>query len=180
MARPFLPAAPGRGAMQAVWELAFRAETAKAQGESSATTTFDMKQYYEWITPTELGIGAKRHGLPRTITTMLIHFYTGPRRIRVGNAVSKAIYPRRSILAGCPWALLAIRLITAEPVEKFLKLTEKRMYGWGATSNFSFYVDDATVTTAGSVSAIVYLHEWICKLVIQWIEKGTEEENSGG
>ncbi len=49
IARSYLPAAPGRGALQAAFDLAFDAETARSRGYQSASTCFDLKQYYEQV-----------------------------------------------------------------------------------------------------------------------------------
>ncbi len=107
--RPYLPAAPGKGAIRAVLDLALAGEAARAKGHESATTTFDLRQYYEQVDIAEFARGARKFGLPLQIAALLAHLYLGPRRIRVGNAISKVAYPRRSILAGCTFAQLVIR-----------------------------------------------------------------------
>ncbi len=122
--RPYLPAALGKGAVRAVFDMALTVEAARAQGLVAATTGYDLKQYYEHIGITELAVGARRFGLPVQVTSLLAHLYTGPRRVRVGQSVSVARYPRRSILAGCSFALLAIRLIIIRPVESLMKLID--------------------------------------------------------
>ncbi len=180
VARPFLPAAPGRGAIQAVWDLSFETEVAKAQGLDSATATFDLKQYYEWLTMEELGRGAKRHGLPRLIATLLAHLYSGPRRIRVGTAISRPVYPRRSVLAGCPFALIIIRVITINPIENVLRLIDQRFKGWQATCSFFLYVDDAAITTTGTSSAVRFLHKWVRRIVLQWISRVLKKHIAAG
>ncbi len=49
IARPFLAAAPGRGAQRAVEDASWECELAAARRQQSATTTVDFKQYYEQI-----------------------------------------------------------------------------------------------------------------------------------
>ncbi len=100
ISRAYLPAALGRGALHAAFDLAFDAEAARAKGKASASTCFGLKQYDEQIEVSEIARGCKKHGLPRAIAALAVHAYMGPRRIRVGNAVSRAVFPQRSILAG--------------------------------------------------------------------------------
>ncbi len=128
--RPFLTAAPGKGAARAALEQAWQAEEAWARGDEAATTMVDLSSFYEHITIAELADGGKRYGLPAAIITLAAHMYTGPRRIRVGQAVSRRTFPRQSILAGCTWATLAVRLIVLPPAEHLLQLIAQRIKGW--------------------------------------------------
>ncbi len=117
----------------------------------------------------EVAQHAKHFGVPLTVITMIAHLYSGPRRIRVGRAVSKALYPRRSVLAGCTWAMLAIRIIVAVPLDKFISDVTKQFRDWGARLTMNMYVDDAVVITTGRLEAVAFLHKWISRLVLQWI-----------
>ncbi len=171
VARTYLPAAPGRGALSAAFDLSFDAEAAAARGESAATTCFDLRQYFERITMHELAQGAKRHGLPKPIIALLLQVYSGPRRVRVGQAHSVATYPRRSVLAGCTFALLLVRIITIDPMDVLLAAICERLKGWDARISTSLYVDDGVVTTYGSTDAVIFLHQWITRLVLDWIAK---------
>ncbi len=182
MQRSYLPAAPGRGAVRAVFDMTLQAEAARAKGRVSATTSYDLRQYYEHVDLAELAVGARRFGLPLPIVALLSHLYVGPRRIRVGTAVSRTTYPRRSILAGCTFALLVIRLITIVPVEKLLAVIADRAKGWDIKVEPMFYVDDGVVSSFGSAEAVALLHGWITRLVFNWIRvilrKQTAAHNS--
>ncbi len=176
IARAYLPAAPGRGALHAAFDLAFDAEAARAKGNSSASTCLDLKQYYEQIEVLEIAKGCKRHGLPRVIAALAMHTYLGPRRIRVGNAVSRAVFPRRSILAGCTFALILIRLISIDPIDEFLKIIKRRLVGWDLQVRLVLYVDDGIVSTYGSIDAVAWLHGFITKLVLDWVARVLRKE----
>jgi hypothetical protein len=169
VARPYLPAAPGQGAARAVFDMSLTVEAAAARGQVAATTSYDLKQYYEHISIAEVARGARQFGLPLQVTALLVQLYTGPRRIRVGRAVSAAVYPRRSILAGCTFALLGIRLITIKPVEALMRLIDARIKGWTAACHPMFYVDDGVVATTGDLDAVATLHGWISRLVLNWV-----------
>ncbi len=131
--RPYLPAAPGKGALHAAFDLTFDAEVARSRGRQSASTCFDLKQYYEQVEVEEIARGCKRHGLPRVVAALALHLYLGPRRIRVGSAISGEVFPRRSILAGCTFALILIRLIAIEPIDLLMKAIRSRLIGWMPT-----------------------------------------------
>ncbi len=55
--RPFLAAAPGKGAGRAAFEQAWKAEESWARGEEAATTMVDLSSFYEHITIAELAVG---------------------------------------------------------------------------------------------------------------------------
>ncbi len=176
IARPCLPAAPGRGALHAAFDLSFDAEAARSRGRQSASTCFDLKQYYEQVEVAEVARGCKRHGMPRVVAALTMHMYLGPRRIRVGRAISREVYPRRSILAGCTFALVLIRLIAIEPTDMLLKIIRNRLQGWDADVKFILYVDDGIVSTYGSIDTVAILHAWITKMVFNWVAKVLKKE----
>ncbi len=169
IARPFLEAAPGRVAVRAVSGAAWATELAPTRGEHSATAIVDIKQYYEWLEPLEVAKGCKRWGVPSTIAALTLHLYSGPRRIRVDGCYSKPVYPTRSILAGCTWATVLIRVIVIEPVADFLRLVHERVDAWGIKVMMKVYVDDSALTLIGARSALAWLHPWACKLMMRWI-----------
>ncbi len=176
IARPYLPAAPGRGALHAAFDLSFDAEVAKSRGRQSASTCFDLKQYYEQVEVAEIARGCKRHGLPREIAALAIHMYMGPRRIRVGRAVSREVFPRRSILAGCTFALVLIRLIAIVPIDLLMNAIRARLKGWDADIKLILYVDDGIVSTYGEMDAVAILHAWVTRLVLDWVAKVLRKE----
>jgi hypothetical protein len=112
IARPFMTAAPGKGAERAAVEAAMEGEIAHARGEVSATAMVDMSKYFEQVTFDEIANGAAAMGIPRIITKLAMHLYAGPRRVRVRKAWSEPAYPSRSVLPGCTWAMVIIRAIT--------------------------------------------------------------------
>ncbi len=168
--RPYLAAAPRKGARAAAADQAWGAEAAWAKGETAATTIIDFKTFYEFINAAELADGSKQFGLPSAITSLLAHLYTGPRRIRVDGVVSARSYPRRSVLAGCTWATLIVRLIMIQPAERLLEAIKRRAAGWDIGVGLIVYIDDGAVTTRGRVDAVAFIHNWITRLVISWVK----------
>ncbi len=96
-------------------ERPFFGEAAEANGDDAASALIGISKYYEQVAYVELVHGAAALGVPRVITALALHLYSGPRRIRVGKAWSGVAWPRRSVLPGCTWAAMLVRLITIGP-----------------------------------------------------------------
>ncbi len=171
LSRPYLAAAPGRGAAQAVFEQSWEAEAAAAIGEQSATTLVDFEKYYECIEISEVAEGARIAGIPLQIVALACHMYLGPRRISVEKVVSAEIFPRRSILAGCTWATLLIRAIVTKPVDKLQELINERTRSWDVKVNITRFVDDGAFTTRGTLAKVEYIHSWLTRLVLNWVRR---------
>ncbi len=171
IARPFLSAAPGRGAERAAFDMARQAEVAAAGGEQSAATLLDIARFYEVIEPAEFALAAKDFGLPQTIISLCLHAYLGPRRIRVRGAMSKRVFPTRSIIAGCTWATVHVRLLIIGPAEKLLEKLRARCEGWGITVNLNVYVDDAVAVTRGDATGVALIHAWVTRVLMAWVTR---------
>ncbi len=169
LGRPFHTAAPGEGAAMAAATASLLGEAAHGRGEASATTMADIEQFYEQISFTELISGAAAFGLPPAVTSLVMHQYAGPRRLRVGQAHSQAVYPTRSVIPGCTWATVLIRMMVIGPAEKFLRAVQQRCTGFDVSINLNIYVDDLAVTTRGFAREAILLHTWVTRLLVQWI-----------
>ncbi len=123
LSRPFLTAAPGEGTARAAATASLLGEAAHGRGEAAATTLADIAKFYKQIEFVELVQGAAAFGLPPAITALALHQYSGPRRLRVGRAHSQAVFPTRSVIPGCTWATVFIRMMIVGPAEKFMKAT---------------------------------------------------------
>ncbi len=180
IARPFLAAAPGRGALRAVQEAAWKCEYAAARNEHAAATTADLRQYYEQIDMAEVVRGAKSHGLPSVVTILAVDLYMGPRCIKVDSSYSDFVRPKRSVLAGCTWAMVFIRLMMIIPSERFLGIVRRKALEWGALMDLTMYVDDGVLVTIGHMDAVAYLHEWASRLLLRWITHVLHKETAEG
>ncbi len=178
--RPFLAAAPGKGAVRAAYNEAWANEAAAARGDETATTIVDLKAFYEHITLAEITDGALQFGVPTSVLMLASHLYSGPRRIRVGRSYSAQVHPRRSILAGCTWATLFVRLIVIKPIEALLRRIRERFTGWPALMNLIVYIDDGAISTRGSLDAVAMLHSWVSRLFMQWIRQVLRKEVAPG
>ncbi len=170
IARPYLAAAPRRGAGRAAFELAFQAELTAANDEVTATTLVDMAQFFEHIRTDEYYKGGRRIGIPRCILSLTAHMYMGPRRIRVRGAYSRALYPAWSVLPGCTWATVHVRLILIKPVDGFVRQLNNMSRTWGTRANISFYIDDGTATTSGPLNSVAFAHARITDAFMAFVK----------
>ncbi len=171
LSRPFFTAAPGGGAERAVATAAVFCEAARARGEVSASTTVDIAKFYEQIEFAEIADGGLAIGMPEEIILLTIHAYAGPRRIRVDKAWSKPVYPQRSIVAGCTWATIHIRTLAIGPTEKFLDAIHRCSSQWDVAVQFSMYIDDLILSTAGSRQGVQWVHAAISRMLVLWMTR---------
>ncbi len=169
MARPELAAAPGRGAAQAAFELALATETATAKEQVAATSMFDIKKYFEYVDIAEYAAPAKKIGLPKQLLSLTSHFYMGPRRIRVSGAYSRAILPSRSIVAGCTWCTVYVRLAVLAPIDGLNKQLKRWARTWGTEHLFRLYIDDGALTTFGPRDNVTLVHSWASIYLLGWV-----------
>ncbi len=174
--RPFLTAAPKRGAARAAFEAARTCEVAIARDQCAAASLFDVSRYYEFIEPAEYAASAARFGVPQVVVALATHLYLAPRRIRVKTAYSASVIPRRSVIAGCTWATVLIRLIVIPPAEALLRQIDRKFRDWGLRYHFNVYVDDVLAVTMGGGSAVALLHAWLTRLVVDWISKSLRKQ----
>ena len=130
----------------------------------------DFQSYFDHITTDEYAVGAKAHGLPTVITSLNAHVYLGPRRICIQGAVSHKVWPRRSVLPGCTWAMLHVRFHVAEPAQEFLDdmtiwLAEYEISIW-----FNILVDDAAMMLWGGAGNLRKVIVRACQNLFAWVK----------
>ncbi len=167
--RPFFIAAPGRGAERAAVEMSLAAEVAAARDLESAASTVDLKQFYENVTVADFALEALRQGVPKVVVMLTAHLYTGPRVLRVKEAVAPPLYPRKSIVAGCTWATFLVRILMLRPLDKFMKDLIRHAKLWQAHVRTAIYIDDGILMTTGSRSAVEMVHTWATRMLIQFL-----------
>ncbi len=167
--RPYLDAAPGKGAARAAFSAASRAEAAVARKEVAATTMVDISHFYESIQIVDVVAGARAFGMPEAILMLSVHMYLGPRRIKVGEAISAPAYPTKTVLPGCAWATVHVRLLLVKPVDQFMRRLSAQIEDWLVFVYLSLYVDDWALTTTGTASKVAFVHPIITRALLLWI-----------
>ncbi len=167
--RPELAAAPRRGASQAAFEAAFTTEAATAKGQVAATSAVDMSKFFEYVQVSEYAAAALRVGIPRQIVALTAHFYTGARRLRVQKAYSVPLFPRRSIVAGCTWCTVFIRVLMLNPIDHLRQQLRAWSRAWSVNFLLRIYIDDGMLTTYGCSNSVGLMHVWATQYLLEWI-----------
>ncbi len=171
LARPELAAAPGRGATSTAFELSMAAEVAAARDGVAATSIADISKFFEYVNISEFAGPAMRLGIPKCIIAPAAHFYLGPRRLRVGGAYSAALHPRRSIVAGCTWCTVFVRVAVLAPLDGLRKQLKAWTKDWEVNIMMRMFIDDCMVSTTGALSNVTLVHAWVSEYTISWVKE---------
>ena len=167
---PFLAAAPGRGAERSAATISLFAEQAVSRGDVAAASLVDLSKYYEQIGFDEIAESALVFGIPPAVVALILAVYSGPRRIRVGAAYSRELFPRRSAVAGCTWVTVIIRCIAVAPGLRFIAMLKARAVTWSLQFRFSIYIDDIIVAIAGTHANVALIHPWASECLVLWVK----------
>ncbi len=180
IARPYLAAAPGKGAEQALFRVNWSAEVATSAGRVMAATMVDVEKFYEYITVAEFASEAIRQGVPWVVVVLTAHYYTGPRILRVGRASSAPVFPARSVVAGCTWATVFVRLLVIPSMDEYVITIDRLASEWEVKSDTTIYIDDGNVTTSGEMDKVVFVHERATLLLLEIIQKRWHKKVAAG
>ncbi len=170
LARPELCAAPGRGAASTAFELSLAAEVANARDGVAATSIVDISKFFEYVDILDFAMPALKLGIPKVILALAGHFYLGPRRLRVSGAYSRALHPRRSIVAGCTWCTVFIRVAVNKPLDGLAVRLRSWTRDWDVKMAMRMYIDDCMISTTGSLTNVSMVHAWASIYVVNWVK----------
>ena len=106
--RPFFAAKEGNSALNTVWDQAFRAERAVAQGKSAAAVLLDLRAFYEHFDHDLLGERAADTNFPRKVARLALAAY--PRLITQEGRLGQPVLPKRGVMAGCGFATTWVKI----------------------------------------------------------------------
>ena len=178
--RPFLAAAPGKGAISTAFNVSWKGELAAAKGQEAGGVMVDFKSYFDHLRPAEYVGGAIEYGLPRVIIALCVHLYTGPRRMRVGTAVSREAWPRRSVLPGCTWGMMFVRFHVIGPAGDLVERLGAKLFTIEVQFLFNIMVDDASLVIWGSMDAVSMIYKWAVKELMSWVRTELNKEIAEG
>ena len=137
--RDWIAFGPGCAAEDAAYDICLRTEAAEGLGRYTVTMISDLEKGFEKVSHDKIEAAADKHGFPKRTLQLALNMYKGARRIKCGDALSRPVYTKQGVLAGCPIAMGALCLAVIDPVDKFLA---KQPVGCKA---IKVYVDDFTV-----------------------------------
>jgi len=151
------------GAQRASWLAGFRAETAAQNKRSFAQTLLDLVKAFEKVKHGILVAAAVRHGYNLWLLRMALASYRSPRAIGVGGIYTRLMVAFCGITAGSTFATTELRVL-------LLSMVDEAYTRW-ATVDFSFYVDDGTVSASGDELSAVVAVAGATDFVVQYCEE---------
>ena len=118
--RQWIANGPGKAAETAAYDIALNTEAAQLDGQMvNITVMADLEKGFERVRHDVIRAKAKVYGFPERILEPALSMYKAARRIRYGNAYSRAVYTKVGVLAGCPVAMGLLLLAILDPVDHF-------------------------------------------------------------
>ena len=135
--RSWIANGPGKAAEAAAYDIAIDAEASQYDGDAiNVTVAADLEKGFERVKHDVIRRNAVLYNFPSRILEPALSMYKAERRIRYGNAFSKAVYTKVGVLAGCPVAMGLLLLAVIDPVDRFWKTIPREL------ASLKVYVDD--------------------------------------
>ncbi len=137
-ARPYFSSAKGNGPLDTTWRQGVRQETGVSRGGASACLMWDLESFYECIDRERLLRRAHETGFPIPVVRLSLAMYSVPRVLSLEGRISKEVWPKRGVGAGCGLANTYVKLYTLPPMDEMLpKMPE--------TANVDLHIDDFVI-----------------------------------
>ena len=166
--------------MEAAFSTAWCGEFAIAKDLEASCTLVDFRAYFDFTEVEEYAKGAISYGLSMSILCLNAHMYTGPRRIKVDQAVSAQTWPRRSVVPGCTWAMTHVRYHVIDHAENFLATLGNVLQPIQVEYRLTIMVDDASIMIWGKASAIAYITAWVVSALLEWVKQKLRKTIAAG
>ena len=108
---PWDQAVPGSSSLRAAMTRAFMDETASALKLDTASTLWDIQEFFDSLDLTKIMLFAKEFEFPATELVLLISCHLAARLLRSNGCYAEAIQPHRSAVAGCRGAQQFARMV---------------------------------------------------------------------
>ena len=119
--RSYFAARGGNGALDTVWQQAFRAERNAGKGGASAAVLIDLKSFYDHFDYDLLQARADEGGFKKKLTNLALKGYAAGRRIMQEGMVADPIFSGRGVVAGCGFATTWVKIYCKGPLDAFQK-----------------------------------------------------------
>ena len=116
-----LDAGPGRGALDAIWRIAARAEAAANKGQKVATVSWGLQAFCQATQHAPLLRRAERLGFPMALARLAVRLYSAPRYFATEGHVVDPVRPNKGVLLGCGWAMTLVKVYYKEPQMEVLE-----------------------------------------------------------
>ena len=146
--RPFFAAARGNSPIDTVWRQACRQEAKVSQGHAAVIVLEDLASFYEGLDRGVLMAEAEAVGFPVAIAKAAMEIYAGPRVITMNGIMSRAVYPRKGIIAGCSLATSFVRVYMVRAIDELKPTLPEGV-------SIDIFIDDIAISAEGPKNVVV-------------------------
>ncbi len=145
--RPYFAASAGYGPLDAVWRQAVRQEAGVAQGCEAAAVMEDMASFYELMSRGRLMAEAEALGFPGPVLRASLAAYAAPRVLAMRGRISREVFPKVGVIAGCSLATTYVRIYYVRPYDTLALSVPPSI-------DFNVYIDDTVIMAEGEASVV--------------------------
>ncbi len=102
--------------MDTTWRQAVRQESALAEGGAAASLLWDLEAFFEKVDRRVLMRRAKESGFPLTVLRLSLAAYSTPRVLALGGGISRELWAKLGVGAGCGLACTYVKIYATEPI----------------------------------------------------------------
>ncbi len=133
--RPFFSSAKGNGPLDTAWRQGVRQEAGISRGGASACLLWDLESFYECIDRERLLRRAHETNFPMPVIRLSMAMYAVPRVLSMEGRISKEVWPKRGVGAGCGLANTYVKIYTLPPMDRITPALPD-------TANVDLHIDD--------------------------------------
>ncbi len=137
-ARSFFSSTKGNGPLDTTWRQGVRQETKVSSGGASACIMWDLETFYESVDRERLLQRAIATKFPLPALRLSLSMYSAPRVLSMEGRITREVWPKRGVGAGCGLANSYIKVYTITPLDELvMKLP--------STATVDVHIDDFVI-----------------------------------
>ncbi len=113
--RPFFSSSKGNGPLDTTWRQGVRQERKVSRGGASACLLWDLESFYESVDRERLLRRAVSTGFPLPVVRLSLAMYAVPRVLSLEGRITREVWPKRGVGAGCGLANSYVKVYTPPP-----------------------------------------------------------------
>ncbi len=118
--RSYFSSSKGNGPCDTTWRQGVRQEAQLCRGGAAACLYWDLETFYESIDRSRLLARAESSGFPMPVLRLSLAAYSVPRVLSMEGRISRELWPKRGIGAGCGLANTYVKVYTVFPLDRLI------------------------------------------------------------
>ncbi len=137
--REYFSASGGNGPLDTTWRQAVRQEASLAEGGVAASLLWDLEAFFEKVDRAVPMQRARDSSFPPAVRRLSLAAYSAPRVLALGGRISRELWAKNGVGAGCGLACTYVKIYTLAPMDS---LVPKLPHG----ISIELHVDDFAIT----------------------------------